>query len=155
MTRRLLAVLLGILVLAAPAAAASCPKASTSDVADEVMCLACGVPLNLAEDSPSAKRERAFIQQLVDKCKSKAEIKTALVAQFGDRVLADPKEKATWLVPAIGFGAAVLALGFGAWRWRSRRTRSAQSAPPQAQPQPPPRTAADSALDADMQRYKL
>ena len=143
---RLLAAVLGSLVLAAPAAAA-CPKTSTSDIADEVMCLQCGVPLNLAEDAPSAKRERAFIQQLVDQCKSKAEVKTALVAQFGDKVLADPKAKATWLVPAIGFGAAVLALGFGGWRWRRRRREPLVPAAPT--------TAADSALEADMQRYKL
>jgi cytochrome c-type biogenesis protein CcmH len=142
---RLLAVLLGSLVLAAPAAA--CPKTSTSDVADEVMCLACGVPLNLAEDAPSAKRERAFIQQLVNQCRSKAEIKTALVAQFGDKILADPKAKATWLVPAIGFGVAVLALGFGGWRWTRRRRDPRVPAVPAAD--------ADSVLDADMQRYKL
>jgi cytochrome c-type biogenesis protein CcmH/NrfF len=145
---RLLAVLLGSLVLAAPAAAATCPKSSTSDIADEVMCLQCGVPLNLAEDAPSAKRERAFIQQLVDRCKSKDEIKTALVAQFGDKVLGDPKAKATWLVPAIGFGAAVLALGVGAWRWRRRRRDPLV-------PAAAPPSAADSELEADMQRYKL
>jgi cytochrome c-type biogenesis protein CcmH/NrfF len=131
-----------VLVFAAPAAA--CPKTSTSDVADEVMCLQCGVPLNVAEDAPSAKRERAFIQGLVDRCRSKGQIKTALVAQFGDKVLADPKSKATWLVPALGFAAAVLAVAFGAFRWRRReRTR------------PSPAPADDSRLQADMDRYDL
>lgn len=120
---RAIAGLVAAFLLAAPASAlAACPQTSTSDIADEVMCLQCGVPLNLAEDAPSAKRERVFIQQLVDQCKSKDEIKTALVAQFGDNVLADPKSKATWLVPAIGFAGAVLALGFGAWQWRRRRS---------------------------------
>jgi cytochrome c-type biogenesis protein CcmH/NrfF len=137
--------LLAALVLAAPAAAATCPKTSTSDVADEVMCLQCGVPLNLAEDAPSAKRERAFIQGLVDQCRSKDQIKAALVAQFGDRILADPKAKATWLVPAIGFAAAIAGLGWAALRWRRRR--------------PPPRAAAPigdtSRLDADIERYDL
>jgi cytochrome c-type biogenesis protein CcmH len=131
-----------VLVFAAPASA--CPKTSTSDVADEVMCLQCGVPLNVAEDAPSAKRERAFIQGLVDQCRSKGQIKTALVAQFGDKVLADPKSKATWLVPALGFAAAVLALAFGAFRWRRReRTRTS------------PAPADDSRLQADMDRYDL
>ena len=83
-----------LLLLAAPAVASACPKTSTSDVAGEVMCLQCGVPLNLAQDAPSAKRERAFIQQLVDQCRSKEQIKTALVAQFGDKVLADPSATA-------------------------------------------------------------
>jgi cytochrome c-type biogenesis protein CcmH len=131
--------------------AIACPNTSTSDVADEVMCLQCGVPLNVAEDAPSAKRERAFIQQLVDQCKSKEEIKTALVAQFGDNVLADPKSKTTWLVPALGFAAAVVALGLGAWRWRRRRRSSAAAAPA-----PSPAPAGDAArLQADMDKYEL
>jgi cytochrome c-type biogenesis protein CcmH len=143
---RLLAAIVALLAFAAPAAAATCPKTSTSDVADEVMCLQCGVPLNVAEDAPSAKRERAFIQQLVEQCRSKEQIKAALVAQFGDKVLADPKAKATWLVPAIGFAAAIAALGAAALRWRRRRP-------------PPPAAAAPagdtSRLDADLERYDL
>jgi cytochrome c-type biogenesis protein CcmH/NrfF len=142
--KRLAAIAL-VLLLAAPAAAAACPRTSTSDVADEVMCLQCGVPLNVAEDAPSAKRERAFIQGLVDQCRSKEQIKAALVAQFGNRVLADPKAKATWLVPALGFAAAVVALAFAAFRWRRRQRTEDPSAP-----------AADSSrLDADMDRYEL
>jgi cytochrome c-type biogenesis protein CcmH/NrfF len=139
-----------LLLLLAPAAAvaAACPKTSTSDVADEVMCLQCGVPLNVAENAPSAKRERAFIQQMVDRCKSKDEIKTALVAQFGRNVLADPKAKGAWLVPALAFGAAVLALGFAALRFRRRR---------QPRPTPAPATPAGDAakLQADIDRYDL
>src|SRR3712207_8402077 len=52
-----------------------------------------------------------FIQQQVDRCKSKDEIKAQLVAQFGDRVLAEPKGDSAWLVPAIGIagGAAAIA----------------------------------------------
>jgi cytochrome c-type biogenesis protein CcmH/NrfF len=139
-----------ILALAMPATALACPKTSTSDVADEVMCLQCGIPLNVAEDAPSAKRERAFIQQLVDQCRSKEQIKTALVAQFGDRVLADPKAKATWLVPALAFGAAVLLLGLGAFRWRRRR-----GSPPAAPtPGAAPMTEGDR-LQADIDRYDL
>jgi cytochrome c-type biogenesis protein CcmH len=137
-----------VLALATPATALACPKASTSDIADEVMCLQCGVPLNLAEDAPSAKRERVFIQHLVDQCKSKEEIKTALVAQFGDNVLADPKAKATWLVPALGFGAAILLLGVGAFRWRRRRG----GAPVAASPAP---TTDRDRLQADMDKYDL
>jgi cytochrome c-type biogenesis protein CcmH/NrfF len=148
---RLIALLFAGLVLAAPASAATCPKTSTSDVADEVMCLQCGVPLNVAEDAPSAKRERAFIQGLVDQCRSKGEIKAALVAQFGDKVLADPKEKATWLVPAIGFAAAVVLLLGGALRWRRRRP-SPRTATAAAAPAP---TADAARLEADLERYDL
>ena len=137
-----------LLAFASPAAAAACPKTSTSDIADEVMCLQCGVPLNVAEEAPSAKRERAFIQGLVDQCRSKEEIKTALVAQFGDKVLADPKAKATWLVPAIGFGAAIVLLAAAALRWQRRRPSRVSATTPAP--------ANDSArLDADLERYDL
>jgi cytochrome c-type biogenesis protein CcmH/NrfF len=148
---RVTAIVLFLFVVAPGSAlAAGCPKTSTSDVADEVMCLQCGVPLNVAEEAPSAKRERAFIQQLVDQCRSKDEIKTALVAQFGDKVLADPKAKATWLVPALGFGAAAVALAFAALRWRRRRGRSS------TEPAPASAAAADaSRLQADIDRYDL
>jgi cytochrome c-type biogenesis protein CcmH/NrfF len=151
---RLIALLFAGLLFAAPATAATCPKTSTSDVADEVMCLQCGVPLNVAEDAPSAKRERAFIQQLVDQCKTKAEIKTALVSQFGDKVLADPKAKATWLVPALGFGAAIVLLAAGAWRWRRRKSASAAAGPDVAAAPPAP-TGDEARLEADMERYRL
>ena len=140
---RLILAVAATLALASPAAAATCPKTSTSDIADEVMCLQCGVPLNVAEDAPSAKRERAFIQLLVDRCKSKSEIKTALVAQFGDRVLADPKSKTTWLIPLLAFIAAALAVAYGAFRWRGR----ARPAPPEP--------VDDSRLQRDMERYDL
>ena len=144
---RVVALVVMLLLAVPPATALACPKTSTSDVADEVMCLECGVPLNVAEEAPSAKRERAYIQQLVDQCRSKDEIKTALVAQFGNKVLADPKAQATWLVPAIGFAAAGVALAFAAMRWRRRRGRPAPPAPAAA-------TEA-SRLQADIDRYDL
>ena len=154
--RRLAAlVLLALLALPATAFAAdaACPRTSTSDIADEVMCLQCGVPLNVAENAPSAKRERAFIQQLVDQCKTKAQVKQALVAQFGNNVLADPKSKGAWLVPALGFGAAVLGLGFAAFQWRRRRGAAAAAVHEAA---PTPALTGDAArLQADIDRYDL
>jgi cytochrome c-type biogenesis protein CcmH len=145
---RLLATLLALsLVVPATAAAAGCPKTSLGDVSDEVMCLQCGVPLNVSSEAPAARRERAFIQQQVDSCKSKQEIKDALVAQFGPAILAEPQKDSAWLVPLIGFVLGAVAIGFGAWRWRARRT----PAPVAAAPSGP-----DAArLDADIERYDL
>ena len=51
------------------------------------MCPVCGTLLELAE-SPQATREKAFIEKLVKQGQSKDEIKEALVAQYGDAVLA-------------------------------------------------------------------
>jgi len=145
---RLLAVVAAaLLLLPASALAATCPKATLGDVQDEVMCLQCGVPLNVAEEAPAAKRERVFIQSRIDRCESKQQIKDELVAQFGDRILADPKSNTAWLVPAIAFAAAAIAVALGARRWRRRRA-----------PGPPAPTlgTSDSArLKADIERYDL
>jgi cytochrome c-type biogenesis protein CcmH len=151
---RLRAALLAVLLAtAAPAgAAADCAKTSLGDVSDEVMCLQCGVPLNVSGDAPAATRERAFIQQRVDQCQSKQQIKDALVAQFGTAILADPQKDSAWLVPLIAFVLAAVAIGFGAWRWR-QRTRTAPKPGTTAGPTLP---AADAArLDADIERYDL
>ena len=160
MRTRALALLcaLALAALALPAsaiaAAAPCPRTTMPAVEDEVMCLQCGIPLNLAEDAPSAQRERAFIQNLINQCRSKAQIKEALVAQFGDRVLAEPKSSSAWLVPVIGFAAGVLLVAIGALRWRRRRRAEGPAPEPAAMA-----TAAASPdaarLDADLERYEL
>lgn len=156
---RLLAVALAALMLAlAPAsalAAAGCPRASLPDLEDEVMCLQCGVPLNVAEDAPSAKRERAFIQTQIDACHSKQQIKDQLVAQFGDRILAQPQERSAWLVPAIGFAAGVLAVLYAAYRWRRGRARRAPRAGAPAMASPGLDASDSARLDADLNRYDL
>lgn len=150
MTGRVVAALAAAVMLLAPASAlAACPRTTLPAVENEVMCLQCGVPLNLAEDAPSAQRERVFIQQLIDRCQSKQQIKDALVAQFGDRVLAEPKSSTAWLVPAIAFAAGAVLVGFGAYQWRRRR-RAAGSPAAAA-----PATADSARLDADMERYEL
>jgi cytochrome c-type biogenesis protein CcmH/NrfF len=153
---RATAALVAAVLLAAPASAlaAGCPKTTMPDVENEVMCLQCGVPLNLAEDAPSAQRERALIQTLIDRCESKAQIKSALVAQFGDRVLAQPKSSAAWLVPAIAFAVGAVLVAIGALRWRSHRRRERAS---EAVPVPAGAAASPDAarLDADLERYDL
>ena len=155
MIARVAAALVAAVVLAAPtsALAASCPKTTMPDVENEVMCLQCGVPLNLAEDAPSAQRERALIQTLIDRCESKAQIKRVLVAQFGDRVLAQPKSSTAWLVPAIGFAVGALLVALGALRWRRRRRREIAAAPAPATAAAPTPDAAR--LEADLERYDL
>jgi cytochrome c-type biogenesis protein CcmH len=117
---RALAVLLAALVLAAPAAAAA-PRASLTNVEDEVMCVQCGTVLNISE-SAVADRERAFIRRRIAEGKDKAQIKRELAAEYGPAVLAMPDEGgfdlAVYIVPgllvALGLGGIALA----ARRWR-------------------------------------
>ncbi|HEV2062807.1 MAG TPA: cytochrome c-type biogenesis protein CcmH, partial [Solirubrobacteraceae bacterium] len=89
--RPLVAALLAVIACAVPPVAlAAEPRTSLPDVEDEVMCVTCNVPLNIAE-SPQASRQRAFIRRLVDRGLSKDEIKTRLVAEYGEDVLALPE----------------------------------------------------------------
>src|SRR5436190_15401729 len=152
MTRALATIL--VLLLVAPAASlAACPKTSLADVEDEVMCPVCGVPLGLATEAPQAQRERAFIQREAERCRSKAQIKNELVAQFGDRVLALPPDKgfnvAAYIVPAlivVAGGAAIATVAV-------RRRRGPGGG---ALPKTPALAGDDAArLDADLERYDL
>jgi cytochrome c-type biogenesis protein CcmH/NrfF len=150
--KRVLAAAALLLLLAPAASLAACPKTSLADVEDEVMCPVCGVPLGLATEAPQAQRERDFIQREVESCKSKDEIKQALVAQFGERVLALPPEKgfnlAAYLVPI-----ALLLTGIAAIATIAVRRRRSPGAAATAGPA----IATDDAarLDADLQRYDL
>ncbi|MFL5825226.1 MAG: cytochrome c-type biogenesis protein CcmH [Thermoleophilaceae bacterium] len=150
--RRLATLLLAAALLAPGAALAAQPRANLADIEDEVMCQVCGTPLNVS-DSLQAQRERAFIVRLIDQGKTKQQIKAALVAQYGDSVLAVPKKKgfdlAAWLVPILAFLLAATVIAFAVMRWRRAKTAAA--------PEPPasPAPAGDQRLNADLERYDL
>jgi cytochrome c-type biogenesis protein CcmH len=152
----LLAALAAALAVPAAATAAECPKTTLGDIEDEVMCSVCGTPLGLAEEAPQAQRERHYIEQLIAQCRSKDEIKRALVAQFGPAVLAMPgdagddggiEDKLVYIVPGIGLLLAAAAIALTAKRWRESKRR---------EPAAKPAAAADSSrVDLDMERYDL
>ncbi|GAC1325192.1 MAG: hypothetical protein NVSMB25_23430 [Thermoleophilaceae bacterium] len=149
--RRLVGALCAVSLLVPTAAAqATCPQTSVSTVEADVMCLQCGVPLSLAEDAPSAKQERAFIQAGVARCQTASQIKAGLVAQYGDRVLALPRASgfglAAYLVPLLAFVAASTAIALTALRWRRSRPRTAS--PPAIAGPSPERARLDADLDS-------
>ena len=130
----------------ASSAAACAPRTTLPDVEDEVMCTICGTLL-AESDSPQAEGERSLIRKLIAECRTKDQIKDALVAQYGANVLATPSghgfDLTAWIVPGLVIGLVLAGLGVGAYRL-SRRPRKAAS---------PPLDAADAArLDADMGR---
>jgi cytochrome c-type biogenesis protein CcmH len=148
--RRALAAALATLALGAPAAAAAkCPQAALGDVEDEVMCPVCGTPLALATEAPQAQRERELIERLIADCRSKEEIKTRLVAEFGDAVLAQPDDQgfdlAAWIVPGLAFLLGGTGIALAAVRWRRKPNRARQD---QA-------SGTSERLDADIDRYDL
>lgn len=158
-TRAALLALLALLAFAAPAAAAATePGPTLTEIEGEVMCPVCGTLLELAE-SPQAQREKAFVARLIAEGRNKAQIKEALVAEYGNAVLALPKGSgfslSAYLVPIIAFVVAVVALAFGVWRWRRAGDRGGGGSNG-SRPAPAGPSAADrERLDADLARYDL
>ena len=71
---------------------AAAPQTTLPDVEDEVMCVECGTALNVST-AAVADQERAFIRARIDEGMTKAEIKDALVAEYGPRRARRPREQ--------------------------------------------------------------
>lgn len=151
MRARLALAVLVMLAVLAPAAAAE-QRASLTEIEKQVMCPVCGTLLQLAE-SPQAQREKVFIRRLIAAGKTEAQIKDALVAEYGDEVLALPKGSgfnlSAYLVPIVAFIVAAIALTIGVLRWR----RSGGGGGAAAADAPKGEDA--ERLDADLARYDL
>jgi cytochrome c-type biogenesis protein CcmH len=150
--RRLVPALLLTLALAPPAIASAGSRPSLPVIERQVMCVTCKIPLNVAQ-STQADRERAFIQGLIDEGRSEAQIKQALVSQYGPSVLGLPKangfDLSAYLVPLVVVLAlvALMLVLLPRWRRRARAQAAALAAPA-------PLAADDAArLDSDLARY--
>jgi cytochrome c-type biogenesis protein CcmH len=123
----LAAIALTSLVATPVARATPKPRASLTDIENDVMCTICHEPLAVAQ-SLEADQERTYIRGLIAQGLTKQQILNNLVVQYGVNVLGRP--------PAHGFNLtiyvlppAILAVGIGILavvlpRWR-RRTRAA------------------------------
>lgn len=135
-------------------AGAAASRTTVNEIEGEVMCPVCGTLLELAE-SPQAKRERVFIAKLVAEGRTRAQIKDALVAQYGPQVLALPKatgfDLSAYLVPIVALLVAVVALALSVARWR--RAASPPTDPEAARATPDDDESAR--LEADLRRYDL
>jgi cytochrome c-type biogenesis protein CcmH/NrfF len=151
--RRLLAAALCAVAACVPVPVHAAPQTSLADLEDEVMCPICGTLLELSS-SPQAERERVFIAGLVREGRSKAQIKDALVAEYGREVLAEPSDSGfdlwAYVLPVLGFALAAAALVVGIARWRRppppREEGEARAAPSGEEAE---------RLDADIARYDL
>ena len=140
------------LACAGDAAAAEPPRASLTSIERQVMCVTCKIPLNVAE-SPQADRERAFIRELIDEGRDEAQIKRALVGQYGSTVLALPPasgfDLTVYLIPAAVVTALAALLAMLLLRWRRRG-----EGPAVAAEEASPLSADDaSRLEADLSRF--
>ena len=139
------------------------PQTSLPDIEDEVMCIVCGVPLELATEAPQANQERDFIRELIAQGLTKDEIKDRLVAEFGSEVLATPDNSgfdlAAWLVPGAAILAALAASlsgsGAGGRPGLVRRAAARARAVPRNRRRRRWTTRTRSGSDADLARYRL
>ena len=116
------------------------------------MCVTCKIPLNVAQ-STQADDERKFIQGLIDQGDSEAQIKTALVGQYGPAVLGLPSahgfDLTAYLVPLAVMLALLAMLVVLLPRWRRHaRAHALRDVPTSAL------AAADAArLESDLARF--
>jgi cytochrome c-type biogenesis protein CcmH len=146
--RRLAAIALLALALAATAgsapAPAATPRTTLPQIEQQVMCVVCKTPLAVA-NGPQADAERRQIRELIARGLTERQIKDALVAQYGQRVLALPTASgfnvAVYAIPiaVVVVGLLVLALALPRWRRRASAPATAGAAwsgaaPPAAAP---------------------
>lgn len=155
MRPRLVLLALAALLALAPAAPAA-QQVTLGEIEEEVMCPVCGTLLQLAE-APQAQQEKAFIARLIAEGKSEEEVKDALVAEYGDAVLATPEGSgfnlSAYLVPIAALLLAAVALAIGVIRWR-RAGGGPNSGDTSGQTAGPSGEDAER-LDADLARYDL
>jgi cytochrome c-type biogenesis protein CcmH len=146
---RLLVLVCAAALLAAPLARASEQHPTQTELEGEVMCPVCGTTLDQS-DSPAAQQIKRVIARRIAAGDTKSEIKAALVANYGDAILAAPPHHGfgllAWWLPIAGIVAAAALVGFGAWRW----SRAREPAPAAAPLDP----ALERRLDDELRRYE-
>ena len=107
------------------------PRASLTDIENDVMCVACHESLAVAQ-SPEAYSERSYIRGLIGQGLTEKQIENDLVAQYGPSVLGKPPAKGfnlvVYVVPAaiVALGIVFLVITIPRWRQRSRRAAAAE-----------------------------
>lgn len=145
---RVTVVVLAALVLAAPAVASE-ERPTLAELEGEVFCPTCETTLAQSR-SPIAARMRVFIRDRISAGDTKTEIKDALVAEFGESVLASPPARGfnllVWVLPFVGALGGGLLLAFAARRWSGARE-------PQAVAEAPLGAALERRVDDELARF--
>jgi cytochrome c-type biogenesis protein CcmH len=121
---RFAAVVAAALVFAAPAAACAHPHTSLNYLQGQVMCPTCHTTLAMS-DSQAAQQIKGFIAKRIAACWTAQQIESALVANYGQAILAAPSHKGfdllAWWLPIAGVLAGGIVLAVGVWRWSRRK----------------------------------
>jgi cytochrome c-type biogenesis protein CcmH len=121
---------IGLLVLTAlllvPTARASERHPTLAELEGEVMCPVCGTTLDQS-NSPAAQQIKRLIVARIAGGDTRSEIKSRLVSEYGQAILAAPEHKGfgllAWWLPVAGILVAAAVIGAGAWRWSRARER--------------------------------
>jgi cytochrome c-type biogenesis protein CcmH/NrfF len=123
--KRLVIIFVVVLGLASAGTALAAGYDNLMSVESQFICTTCHEPLELVS-SPQALSEKAYLEGLLNKHMSIADVKTAMVSQYGVAVLAKPPAHGFNLTvyilpPAVLFGGlALLAYTLPKWRRRSQ-----------------------------------
>jgi cytochrome c-type biogenesis protein CcmH/NrfF len=113
-----------VALLVVPAGRASERHPTLAELEGEVMCPVCGTTLDQS-NSPAAEQIKRLIKQRIAAGDTRSRIKSRLVAEYGQAILAAPERKGfgllAWWLPIVGILAAALLVGAGAWRWSHAR----------------------------------
>ncbi len=122
--RGVLAVACAVLIAAGGAAGAPSP----ADLEAELVCPTCDTTLDQS-NAPVAQRMKQIIRAQIAAGLTEAEIKAALVDQFGPGVLAEPPKSGfdllAWLLPLGLLVSGAVGVGLVAWGWSRRRDDAA------------------------------
>lgn len=153
---RRLTVLLVVALLAAACGGGDDESPTLAELEKKFICPTCQTTLELS-NAPIADRMRAFIRERIAAGDSESEISAALVAQFGEGVLAAPPKEGfnllAWVLPLAGGAVAIGALAVALRRWSRTRAESGATAAPSANGRPPLDPELERRLDEELARF--
>lgn len=128
-----LATTLAVAALVATGAVAAATPPNAADLEAELVCPVCETTLDQS-NAPVALRMKAVIRTRIAAGDSEQEIKDALVAEFGEGVLAEPPGGGfgllAWLLPLVALAGGAVAVAFLVRRWSRRRTEDGDDEAP-------------------------
>jgi cytochrome c-type biogenesis protein CcmH len=153
---RRLPVLLAAALLAAACGGGDDETPTLAELEKKFICPTCQTTLELS-NAPVADRMRAFIRERIAAGDSESEISEALVAQFGEGVLAAPPKEGfnllAWVLPLAGGAVAIGALAVALRRWSRTRAEPGSAATQSANGRPPLDPELERRLDEELARF--
>jgi cytochrome c-type biogenesis protein CcmH len=157
MRRLLLLTTLALAVAVAGCGGEDDETPTLAELEKRYICPTCQTTLELS-NAPVAERMRAFIRERIAAGDSRSEIDEALIADFGEEVLAAPPKEGfnllAWVLPLLGGALAVGGLAFALVRWsRTRPEPEAAPGPASANGGPPLEAELERKVDEELARF--